>query len=513
MTSQKGAEAAPYLSSNPFWMLSADPEISLEHMADAHEGALEDHAVDERTLRAAYQVLSTPSRRLSAELSWLVGVPADAVKQFLEGDTTIDTSAWPPLAIVNAVFDRFAMQPDEARAAAVLDAWRNCDDYDSLNLINSIREKAGIPIATRDAVSKQQTALQQVHLNAILRFGLVQEASEELFTRLSRVSRDSVAPDDVSIALLERYASVISSRLSLRNEEIFKALDSLTDATDEEAEAAITQLDDNLKEWMTEVYPLYLLELSRGLTEPNTRKLVEEWIRRLPEAARFAPPENIDRLRRVDQTVRRNLEQFLEIKDVLKDIGANVDRVGVIHAARLVEPDFHERMAAVVQDGEGFAQSVQQGAFHPDGQGPAYEVFSDILAVLTRHEDPRTRSGLWFIITALIETVEKVPGVGDAQMQLASSLGQLLEKFPPESYAKDETAKRLNVARCQHLLREFDTAGQRGDKASQLSALDRLVHLTLGIENRVDLSQGNASKAITFAVVALGTMYIARAFT
>ncbi len=273
---------------NPFYILrvsSIDSRRSIL-MATEEMGFLS----DPDTCLEAQNVLLNPSRRLGAELDWFVDIEPEIqekIRKQIETGETIQEQYLPPLSKLNAALYQFCittgLDPFELGMDILEINERFCElDVVSLTeYINSCRTEAKMSGVSQWEVSSELTKKRErIRILISQKLQSLKEIEYiEVITIFAKkyLTDETYCDSGILSDCLDQYELWVKSKLDAREDQIRKQcakIRILNGAA--KLKKAVDDLIALLKTWNLYARPLQIHLITKGLEDPNSRKLAVE---------------------------------------------------------------------------------------------------------------------------------------------------------------------------------------------------------------------------------------------
>lgn len=284
---------------NPFNILHVSMRDSQDKILDKVEDL--SLTLDEALCSQAASILTNPTKRLEAEVSWFPGYTPKKVKEAFEDaksapDEFIDNLSADNLsyADVNAEILAFLNIPYPTMLESyLLKIASDLEDIDTdalLNELNKERNAAGIPsIPNIDvlttALHNRQKELSEIIYSFLKGFG--RDKLVDILTSAIEESTDlgELESEALLLQLIEKYEVDIQSSLEEAASKVEQQITFIRDSadngiSDRELNSAIDTLDSLLKAWDRLAQPIQVSMLSQGL-EHSASKMLAYSIRQL----------------------------------------------------------------------------------------------------------------------------------------------------------------------------------------------------------------------------------------
>lgn len=274
---------APQLTDNPFAILGVSPRSRRSEINDAHQDALLDAetAEDERKLDMARQALFTPRDRISAELSYLLGMrPSDAravlnFQSSAEFERAADNADGIARTNLLAEATRLATTAAEARQIVdlLLAAHSDIDESDLHRTIEEERSVSGFGAVSLSDIASGLAATTERHAaTAMEAFGRFEGTAAEVLRIVEvRCAAATLRQDRLAIALLAQYERSVSPKLESETSTISSLLDEYVE--DLSGRGAYPEIERRLIDWDKIAQPLQRADEHLGADEVHSQRL------------------------------------------------------------------------------------------------------------------------------------------------------------------------------------------------------------------------------------------------
>lgn len=371
---------------NPFNILHVSMRDSQDKILDKVEDL--SLTLDEALCSQASAILTNPTKRLEAEVSWFPGYTPKKIKEAFEDakstpDEFIDNLSKDLLsyADVNAEILAFLNIPDPSlltdyllKIASDLD---NVDTDALLTELNKERNVAGVPAIPNidvltTAVQNRQKELSVIIYSFIKGFG--QDKLIEILTSAIEESTDlgDLESEALLLQLIEKYEVDVQSSLEDAASKVEQQIALIRDIaeksiSDGELNSAIDTLDSLLKAWDRLAQPIQVSMLSQGLEHSASKKLAHS-IRQLALKL-YNEHSNLDASKRIIELMK---SVFAEVLTVAEKANTDIKELNSIKENKeLYEPFLKEAHTYCSQYIEEAKQNPYRG----------YEIAAHILSV------------------------------------------------------------------------------------------------------------------------------------
>lgn len=274
------------LTDNPFTILGVSPRSRRGEINDAHQDGLLDAetADDERKLDMARQALFTPRDRLSAELSYLLGMrPSDAraalksrsSAEFEKAAENVDSVARTNLLAEAA---SLATSSDDTRRIVdlLLAAHADIDESDLHRTLEEERSVSGFGPVSRSDIASELKAITERHAAVALdAFGRFDAAAGEILRVVEvRCAAATLRQDRLAISLLAQYERLVSPKLESETSAISSLLDDYVN--DLSGRGIFPEVERRLVDWDKIAQPLQRADEHLGADEVHSQRLHKE---------------------------------------------------------------------------------------------------------------------------------------------------------------------------------------------------------------------------------------------
>lgn len=272
-----------HLSKNPFVILGTSPRARRDEINDAYQDALLDAetAEDERRLDIARQALFTPKDRVSAELSYLLGMRPNDARSALKINTPAEFESAAEGVDGTARVNLFVAAVQLASSAAdarrlvdqLLAAHADIDERDVHRTVEEERLVSGFGAVSLSDISNELKTLTERHaemaLDAFTRLAIAD--TEILRTVEARCASNTLRQDRLARSLIARYETWVSPKLESGISEISTLLDDYVDHLS--GRGAYAEIERQLLEWDKLAQPLQMADQHLGADEVHSHRL------------------------------------------------------------------------------------------------------------------------------------------------------------------------------------------------------------------------------------------------
>lgn len=344
---------------NPFYVLnvtcfdnrrtimSASDEMSFLHDADLCSNAA--------------AILTTPSKRLSAEIGWFIGISEDLqqeIKVYIESKQLIPTDGLTSLSKLNACLYNFSLSRDDdyfETGYSILDIDEQYAAIDIASLtdaINQCRSRAKMPDAAIRDVSEElgnKRASIRLIINEKLS-SLDEESYVELVTMLAEkcIADESCDEGVVLTDVVDQYEIRMQTRIEDRTAAIKAHIGRIKRLAHEEAISSnMKPLIRRVTEWDKLVQPLQLRSMASGMPHENSIEVGYE-IRALALYLHNEKGKTDDAL----ALVNAMKEIFTELDDLFDFFNSDSETLEGLAANAKETKEILTELEAVERDGE-----------------------------------------------------------------------------------------------------------------------------------------------------------------
>lgn len=355
------------LFENPFYLLGAstrDNRRQVQSLAEDYS-LLHDQVEADKILAA----LTKPVNRLTAEMSWILGIAPRKVqtmvsKVYDDPISAFEEQIFEPLSranLISAVIHRLSSYhkqlPDSDYAKfverafdALMDAYEAIDTEDLLSLINEERNASGFPEVQNVEIVEKELGQRRQYYKKVIKQALDEMPSQLLIKSLSNMVQYSVAEYDECSILLDDVidAYELEAQQFLQSEKsnimvLIKNIKGLADSGTKENELIkqIEQMEMVVKNWDLVASPIQLSYASRGLNHGDSDEIAQD----LRSLAIFFGNEHgrYDLSQRIIGLIREVFEEIDEIAELAEQ---DFDQVLELEAQHIQYLDERKRKDA-----------------------------------------------------------------------------------------------------------------------------------------------------------------------
>ena len=323
------------LSTNPFYIMEVTTRDNRQKIVEmAEDKSLE---LDEDICQAAQSTLTTPSKRIEAEVNWFPGISPGKVKKilfFLNAHSVdeIDMYGLPPLSQVNILLellhnDKITFSPNELKRLVedIVNAYDSIDVYDVTRDINEDRSVAGFPnIENYDLIETLLDAKRRSIVQAIID-KLNELETLELIGIMTEIVDDETNNGEVQASqiiddLVDDYKLHTQKFLEEEAEKINKMVDFIGNNASKSEKHISTFVDKLLamtKTWDDVAQPIQLSTKARGLDDTLSKDLAYK-IRSLGIDL-FNNYDYVDSSRKITETLKVLFEELPDVHEALEN--------------------------------------------------------------------------------------------------------------------------------------------------------------------------------------------------
>ena len=279
------------LKSNPFYVLGATPSDDRRRiMALANDRRLDG---DETAIREARIVLTTPRKRLAAEIAWLPGLEKDEIRRAMEAENehpgaVLRMTDLPALTRANLMADGLVQA--DPQAISNLAAWwivELADAHDRIRAdrvttsVNEARLAAGVPMASQQDVVEELRGRHHHFRDAIERCmdGLAFERMVEIVTLVvNRATLESArhAPPLIDSLIDSYYERRVREKMAAKRQEIRKLVSQARGRVGINVAGIVAQLERAVVAWDVMAQPIQVSLASRGMSHSASNDVMHE---------------------------------------------------------------------------------------------------------------------------------------------------------------------------------------------------------------------------------------------
>ena len=325
------------LKSNPFYVLGAAPSDDRRRiMALANDRRLDG---DESAIREARIVLTTPRKRLAAEIAWLPGLEGEEIQQVLAARSKHpDCGRWiirlPVLARANLMADGLVETDSQTVLPSHLAAWivEVAATHDGIRAdkvttaVNEARLAAGVPMASQQDVVEELRGRHNHFRNAMERCldGLAFERMVEVVTLVAAgatLEGARHAPPLIDSLVDSYYDRKVRERMAARRQEIGKLVSQVRGRVGDDVAGIVAQLERAVVAWDVMAQPTQVSLASRGMSHSDSDEIMRE-VRSLAVEL-FNKHGLLEVAQRLTKTLRQVFAEMEPITELLdKDVSA-----------------------------------------------------------------------------------------------------------------------------------------------------------------------------------------------
>ena len=325
------------LKSNPFYVLGAAPSDDRRRiMALANDRRLDG---DETAIREARIVLTTPRKRLAAEVAWLPGLEGEEIRQVLAArNKHPDCGRWiirlPVLARANLMADGLVETDPQTVLSSHLAAWivEVAATHDRIRVdkvttaVNEARLAAGVPMANQRDVMEECRGRRNHFQDAMERCldGLAVERVVEVVTLVvAGATLEGVrhAPRLIDSLVDSYYERRVREKMTAKRQEIGKLVSRVRGRVAGDVAGIVAQLERAVVAWDVMAQPTQLSFASRGMSHSPSDEIMRE-VRSLAVEL-FNKHGLLEVAQRLTKTLREVFAEMEPITEVLdKDVSA-----------------------------------------------------------------------------------------------------------------------------------------------------------------------------------------------
>lgn len=271
------------LSQNPYHLLSAPLEVSVEDLADLVQDTVLEGRANESSVASAQQALISPRARLDAELGWLADTAPDSVA-FLanmvlragQEEAIFVARGAAPLTRANAAAHICGRFPQSlAPLLLLIEAWNELDQNDVFLTIVAVRERVGFPRPNRKHFDEAINQLQAVHAKQAVESLANQNSPGPVLATIVEKEIARKAIGSMLRRIVRQYDKVSEQRVESVREEVKVEIDGCRERV-ETASNLVANLHRHLAAWNNINRPVQLLEQAEGHEEERSRRLCHE---------------------------------------------------------------------------------------------------------------------------------------------------------------------------------------------------------------------------------------------
>ena len=323
------------LKSNPFYVLGAAPSDDRRRiMALANNRRLDG---DEAAIREARIVLTTPRKRLAAEIAWLPGLEKDEIQRALAAENehpgvALRMTDLPALAHANLMAD--GLVEADPQTVSNLAAWWIVElaaTHDRIRAdrvttaVNEARLAAGVPMASQQDVVEELRGRHNHFRDAMERCldGLAFERMVEVVTLVvNRATLDGArhAPSLIDSLVDSYYERRVHEKMAAKRQEIGKLVFQVRRVGGDVA-GIVAQLERAIVAWDVMAQPTQISLASRGMSHSPSDEIMRK-VRSLAVEL-FNKHGLLEVAQRLTKTLREVFAEMEPITEILdKDVSA-----------------------------------------------------------------------------------------------------------------------------------------------------------------------------------------------
>lgn len=264
------------LRTSPFYLLGVSPRDNREIIAQATETALGEGTLDEAVTTRAQQILMSPRLRLGAELSWLLGLAPNRVRQLIQ-ETGLDAdtvASLPLLAGANLAAHRCSTQISPPHDELLFRFYEEHDDDEILNLLNTERRASGFPPVTAQLLQESIPTLMHQHTLSFVNFiGDGSYPAQTLLRILTKYYIDGSKIVAFLDDIVDRFDEREAGSFQRAEASITECLNSIQAAPDSLKEHLST-FSAAIAEWSSVAAPRQFILARRHVNDPRSEELL-----------------------------------------------------------------------------------------------------------------------------------------------------------------------------------------------------------------------------------------------
>ena len=324
------------LKSNPFYVLGAAPSDDRRRiMALANDRRLDG---DEAAIREARIVLTTPRKRLAAEIAWLPGLEDDEIRRAVAArehpDVALRMTDLPALARANLMADGLVEVDPQTVFSSDLAAWivELAATHDRIRAdkvttaVNEARLAAGVPMASQQDVVEECRGRHNHFEDAMERCldGLAFERMVEVVTLIvNRATLDGArhAPSLIDSLIDSYYERKVREKMAGKRQEIGKLVSQVRGRVGGNVAGIVAQLEHAVVAWDVMAQPTQVSLASRGMSHSASNEIMRK-VRSLAVEL-FNKHGLLEVAQRLTKTLREVFAEMEPITELLdKDVSA-----------------------------------------------------------------------------------------------------------------------------------------------------------------------------------------------
>ncbi len=323
------------IKKNPFYILGITTRDNRQKIVEmAEDKSLE---LDEDVCQSAQSVLTTPSKRIDAELDWFPGISPGKVEKILstlnvQSVDELDLYGLPPLPQVNILLeflrnDKVIFSPNELKRVVedIVNAFDSIDAYDVVRDINEDRSVAGFPsIENYDQIetlldTKRRSVVKAIidKVNDLETLDLIKVMTEIVD---DETNNGEVQASQIIDDLVDDYKLHTQKFLEEEAEKINKMVDFIGKNASKSEKHISTSVDKLLamtKTWDDVAQPIQLSTKARGLDDTLSKDLAYK-IRSLGIDL-FNKYDYVDSSKKITETLKVLFEELPDVHESLKN--------------------------------------------------------------------------------------------------------------------------------------------------------------------------------------------------
>lgn len=270
------------LDRNPFRIVGAVLESTLSEISDLVDDATLDGDVAEADLLKAQQTLVTPRLRISAELSWLLGLSRKQQSRLFEDlrqgkiePLLKSLELLPELAAANIAAHLCGSGRGSSEFIHLMaQAWSDLDEDYHLTVLNRARQAAGMPQVQMEPFKDALLELRQVHARTAIGWLWSTPHSGETMLRIVRHELQNNADGAFLRVLVKEYDAASDGQLSQIEESIHLEIEAAK-ASPPRSPSQVQAIAGLLERWDKVNQPVQLYEQRIGREEARSRRVCE----------------------------------------------------------------------------------------------------------------------------------------------------------------------------------------------------------------------------------------------
>ncbi|USI79080.1 hypothetical protein [Sphingopyxis sp. USTB-05] len=429
-----------HLFENPFAVLGVSPRARRDEINDAHQDALLDAETTdaERKLDMARQALFTPRERISAELSYLLGMrPSDAratlkLRTSVQLEEAAQNVGGVAKANLIAEASRISTSVTESRRLIdqLLAAHLDIEEGDLHRTVEEERSVSGFGKVSSSEIASELKSLTERHaafaLDAFARFDA---ATDEVLRIVEvRCAAASLRKDRLATSLIAQYEQLVSPTLENEITAISLLLDDYVGHLS--GRAIFPKLEQRLLDWDRIAQPLQRADQHLGADEVHSERLYRE-VRRAVLTLANEHERHADALRLSELAQKI----FAELPSAAAQLAGDVDALVSLEQDQRVASILMPLAAAVdraVSNLSKTSSTIARAGFTMTSPDPVGEVRRLYGEIIDRQSDQNIVAGAVRLVRSLSIALHNNQEDGEGAAVILDYLFLAVNKLPPE---------------------------------------------------------------------------------